>query len=215
MSNFYEILSVPTTATADEIKKAFRSIAQYAHPDKDPEGEHKELFEEASKARDILLNAQTRATYDLTGEILDGGETPQAVATSRVAMLINACYVAMCNKNNCQQNIVDFAMTSLQNDINGVETRISQLTEYKNRLSTEMAGRITVPEDMVNICENVCKQKIRELDASLEQGAQELDCFGLMKDILEHYTDSFGPRMVAPEFRIEAADPDEFEESPR
>jgi molecular chaperone DnaJ len=66
--DFYEILGVSRTATADELKKAYRKLAMQHHPDKNP-GDKKaeEKFKELSHAYDILSDEQKRAAYDRYG----------------------------------------------------------------------------------------------------------------------------------------------------
>lgn len=65
MKNHYQILGVPVTATAEDIKKAFRKIALEFHPDKNPGNkEAEEKFKKASEAYDILSNEKKRNEYD-------------------------------------------------------------------------------------------------------------------------------------------------------
>ncbi len=66
--DYYEILGVPRTATADEIKKAFRKLARVHHPDvaKDKKvGEKK--FKEINEAYEVLGDEGKRKKYDQLG----------------------------------------------------------------------------------------------------------------------------------------------------
>src|SRR5271170_5408586 len=66
--DFYEILGVAKSATADDLKKAYRKLAMQYHPDRnsgDKGAEQK--FKDISEAYDILKDDQRRAAYDRFG----------------------------------------------------------------------------------------------------------------------------------------------------
>lgn len=66
--DYYEILGVTKSSTADEIKKSYRKIALQFHPDRNPGNkEAEEKFKEAAEAYEILSNPDKRAQYDRFG----------------------------------------------------------------------------------------------------------------------------------------------------
>jgi curved DNA-binding protein len=63
--DYYKILGVDETVTADQLKKAFRKIAQQSHPDTHPgDKAAEERFKEASEAYDVLSDPEKRQKYD-------------------------------------------------------------------------------------------------------------------------------------------------------
>ncbi|MDR1357699.1 MAG: molecular chaperone DnaJ [Tannerellaceae bacterium] len=72
--DYYEVLGVGKSATADEIKKAYRKKAIEYHPDKNPGNkEAEEKFKEAAEAYDVLSDQQKRQRYDQFGHAGVGG----------------------------------------------------------------------------------------------------------------------------------------------
>jgi molecular chaperone DnaJ len=66
--DYYETLGVTKTASADEIKKAYRKVAMQFHPDRNPGDKSAEdKFKEAAEAYEVLSDADKKAQYDRYG----------------------------------------------------------------------------------------------------------------------------------------------------
>jgi curved DNA-binding protein len=64
MKDYYKILGVAETATADQIKAAFRKLAVQYHPDRNPQPEAENVFKEANEAYEVLGSEAKRQEYD-------------------------------------------------------------------------------------------------------------------------------------------------------
>jgi len=65
--DFYEVLGVSKTASADEIKKAYRKLALQFHPDRNKEAGAAEKFKEVTEAYEVLSDASKKQKYDQFG----------------------------------------------------------------------------------------------------------------------------------------------------
>ena len=66
--DYYEILGVSKSSSADEIKKAYRKVAMQFHPDRNPgDKEAEEKFKEAAEAYEVLSDQDKRTQYDRFG----------------------------------------------------------------------------------------------------------------------------------------------------
>jgi molecular chaperone DnaJ len=71
--DLYEVLGVDRSASADDIKRAYRRLARTHHPDvSDNKSEAEHRFKEINQAYEVLSDPQKRAQYDRFGTVTDG-----------------------------------------------------------------------------------------------------------------------------------------------
>lgn len=72
--DYYKVLGVPKTASKDEIKKAYRKLAQKHHPDANKgDAGAESRFKDISEAHAILSNTEKRAEYDQIRQFMESG----------------------------------------------------------------------------------------------------------------------------------------------
>jgi DnaJ-class molecular chaperone len=73
--DFYDILGLSKSATATEIKSAYRKLALQWHPDRNKEKDAGEKFKEINEAYEVLSSPEKKAKYDQFGHAAFGGGT--------------------------------------------------------------------------------------------------------------------------------------------
>src|SRR5664280_742706 len=82
--DYYGILGVKKTASADDIRKAFRKLARKYHPDVNPgDKSAEEKFKTLSEANDVLSDPKKRKIYDQVGFYSDNIDAATAEAYAR------------------------------------------------------------------------------------------------------------------------------------
>ncbi len=65
--DYYEVLGISKTASADEIKRAFRNLAMQYHPDRNKKPEAEDKFKEVNEAYEVLSDQEQKSIYDKYG----------------------------------------------------------------------------------------------------------------------------------------------------
>jgi curved DNA-binding protein len=81
--SLYETLGVSQSASADEIKKAYRRLARKYHPDINKEAGAEDKFKEINAAYEILSDEKKRKQYDMYGDNMFGGQNFHDFASSQ------------------------------------------------------------------------------------------------------------------------------------
>src|SRR6266700_5049177 len=82
--DYYEILGVKKSASAEDIRKAFRKLARKYHPDVNPGDKvAEEKFKTLSEANDVLSDSKKRKIYDQLGFYSDNIDAATADAYAR------------------------------------------------------------------------------------------------------------------------------------
>ena len=145
--NYYEILGVPINANPDEIKRKFRNLQLQYHPDKDnnlSSGKYKEICD----AYDILSKRESRMEYDATinnklvlsnnnNIVNNNKKMSENIGEKFMENFIEKIFnpdkstSQSIDKNNILVNMLDDAMSSIQNsDINfGLDYHIEEIVK--------------------------------------------------------------------------------------
>jgi len=89
MKDYYPILGVNRTASAEEIKRVYRRLAVKYHPDKNPDPEAEALFKEINEAYDVLSDPEKKWLYDQRREPRYRSYTVTPVAPDAAPVRVN------------------------------------------------------------------------------------------------------------------------------
>ena len=176
--NPYTELDVSVTASTDEIKQRYRTLAQMHHPDK---GGDEELFKRIKLAYEILNDPIRRKQYDITGESTTTNAKDEAISN-----IIQIILHVVPNFNADQDDLIKIAedesramLNMVNNDINNTELQIKHFEKVLKKLRIKTNGE--------NVLESIILKQVQQRKNNLVTLHRNVKVCMLMLEILKDY----------------------------
>jgi curved DNA-binding protein len=190
MTDYYDILKIPKTASDEEVKLAYRRLARQHHPDLHPESEkssHTEQMQKINEAYAVLGAKENRKKYDAYGERWQEGPppqrppTPEAPRSSGAPEGFSDFFRDMFRQSSSQDvpderfaSELDIEATldlSLEDAVQGIEKSFSLMTEG---LCPQCRGTGHVKNALCPMCGGMGEiRKARDVKARIPAGLSE------------------------------------------
>lgn len=177
--NPYDILGVPVSASIEDIRQRYKSLAQTYHPDKGGDEEH---FKEIKLAYEILSDPDKRKQYDLTGKISDDLGIRNEVLT-QLSQMFSRLFPTM---NPETDDLVLMMKVETRRMKASVENDIQEANKTIDKL-TKVLGRIKLKSEGENLIGNFAKTRLKEVENDLITFSNRLKVCDTMLEILENY----------------------------
>jgi hypothetical protein len=185
----YATLGLTSQATAEEIKKAYRSAAQKHHPDKqgDPE-----TFKAVQAAYDVLSDPEKRAEYDTTGEVPKAGPSLRDEA---VGILSQAIDIFLQKCDPATDNLLTVTTKVMDAELVEIKATIDKMMTARDK------ARVALARTTAKATSQALPELLKHLDTRFEQPIKEaerqLERVNLAREILLDYTYRVDPKVPA------------------
>lgn len=177
--NPYEELGLSRSATDDEIRQRYKSLAQEHHPDR---GGDEEKFKRIKRAYEILSDPQTRQEYDTTGNVNN-------VRTARSCAIEDICHLARNLIYNINAETDDLVVmmrnrvrgfrANITNNINSCKATIDKLQKVVDRIKRKDSGE--------NMIRSITEDQLKWMQGQLIELNKQIEVNDEMLNILEDY----------------------------
>lgn len=177
----YETIGVHETATAEEIKKAYRERSKKLHPDAN-DGDDKG-FARLAKAYEVLSNPERRKKYDDTGIDTENNEVEQVnsiIAGLTLAFLEHAPSVKT-------ESLTDFIKKQAKEQLNNAKSAITK-SEKEIERAENAKNRVVRKELGHNLILSVFENKISEARTAIARHNEAILLFGKVLEEIESYS---------------------------
>lgn len=107
--DYYKTLEIPKSASAKDIKKAYRKLARKYHPDVNPNDDSaKKKFQQVNEANEVLSNSEKRKKYDKYGKDWEHGEAYEKAKQQQQQYSNRGQQYSRTEGNYSQENFSDF-----------------------------------------------------------------------------------------------------------
>lgn len=177
--NPYNILDLPSSATNEEIKQKYRSLAQQHHPDK---GGDPEKFKEINLAYSILIDPVRRKIYDETGI----WEQEPNFKEEALGLICEKLGQFLWNMNVDFENLVVLLKNHFSNQIPAIDQQILA-TEQTIRNFERALKRMKKKNGGENFLKNFIQLQIDQQKNRLKQLEYDLKLHNTIIEMLEDY----------------------------
>jgi len=177
--NLYEELGLSSSATYEEIKQRYKSLAQVHHPDR---GGDEEKFKQIKFAYVILSDPESRHQYDTSGKVYND-RTPRSCAIEDICHLARSVIPSINPEH-------DDLIIIMRERVNGFRTNICRNIEtYNNYInnSQKVIDRIKRKDNGENMIRQIAETQLKQLQEELNVFNRQLLVNDEMLLILEDY----------------------------
>ena len=176
--NPYTELDVSVTASTEEIKQRYRTLAQMHHPDK---GGDEEVFKRIKIAYEILSDPIRRKQYDLTGETTTTNAKDEAIAN-----IVQILLHVVPNFNVDEDDLIKIAEAETKTMLELVDKDIGVTERYIANLE-KVSKKLRIKTDGENILNTFIAHQIQQRKQELLNFQRRIKVCNLMLEILKDY----------------------------
>ena len=176
--NPYTELDVSVTASTEEIKQRYRTLAQMHHPDK---GGDEELFKRIKLAYEILSDSIRRKQYDLTGETTTTNTKDEAIAN-----IVQILLHVVPSFNVDEDDLIKIAEAETRTMLDLVDKDIGVTERYIVNLE-KVSKKLRIKTNGENILNTFITHQIQQRKQELQNFQRRVKVCNLMLEILKDY----------------------------
>jgi len=177
--DYYDTLGVGKGATEEEIKKAYKSKAQQAHPDK---GGDVEEFKRLQEANNVLSDKERRARHDNGEDASKRIPTLEERATSHLATL----FTLQLGKADDHVDLIASARQEAETGIFKIQQEIKK-GEDTVKVLIHLQDRVSYKGDGNDIFHALTDKKITDATTQIAKMREELTVLEAIKPLLDDY----------------------------
>jgi curved DNA-binding protein CbpA len=176
--NPYTELDVSVTASTEDIKQRYRTLAQMHHPDK---GGDEEIFKRIKLAYEILSDPVRRKQYDITGETTTTNAKDEAIAN-----IVQILLHVVPSFNVDEDDLIKIAEAETRTMLDLVNKDIGVTERYIVNLE-KVSKKIKIKTDGENILNTFITYQIHQRKQELLNFQRRVKVCNLMLEILKDY----------------------------
>ena len=176
--NPYTELDVSVTASTEDIKQRYRTLAQMHHPDK---GGDEEIFKRIKLAYEILSDPVRRKQYDITGETTTTNAKDEAIAN-----IVQILLHVVPSFNVDEDDLIKIAEAETRTMLVLVDKDIGVTERYIANLE-KVSSKLRIKTDGENLLNTFIIHQIQQRKQELETFQRRVKVCELMLEILKDY----------------------------